>query len=1019
MNVDTGTDTILHVSTTGSDAAGVVAQSIGGGGGKGAIASSTASGHGATTLSASLGGAGGGGSHGGRVEASLKTNIRTQGDASDGVLLQSIGGGGGNAALANSTATGSSSDIHASLTLGGSAGSGSHGDAVSLDQSGQVSTFGAQANGIVLQSIGGGGGRASTVNAKSGGGSFSGSVALGASGGAGGDGGRVTANVNGTVFTYGENAVALLAQSVGGGGGIGASASSDGQGTASLAVTLGASGGAGGNGGDVSITIGAAAQLVSQGTNSHAAVLQSIGGGGGTAGTEKANGTLGVTFGGGSGYAGGSDGGAVTAQVNGLLQTGADGASALLVQSIGGGGGLAGSAARTAFSVSSAAVASGGGDGSGGAITVTLGAGSTATTTGENAAALNLQSIGGGGGQVETGTGVAIGTAGGAGSGGAITAIIGGTVSATGFNAPGLFAISAGGSGVGDIAITVEGTGSLIGGKGPAGAGIMVAGGAQNTILVQAGGLVTGLSGIAILAGSGNEQLTNDGTITGSVDLGTGVDSFTNEAGGVFNSGARVNSGALMVNAGTLNPGGRGVTSATAFTAAFTSTGTYQVDLDALSGASDQLNIAGTALLGGTVFAMPSSIAPNTSFTILTAQSVTNTAQTQDVSIPYSWAMTTTPTTVSVSPNAQFLAPGVPLTQNQAALANHLQQIWDAGGTSGMVPVFSSLIGATTAAIYQQDLNNLSPQALQSSVASRTVDSRAFLNRTLSCPVFIADSTQLHEDQCAWARVILGRTSQSSSADTPGFTADSVTFHAGFQRELATDWFFAASAAYSQANVSGAGGLYQADADGVDVGIAVKRQVGDWLFSAALDLGWVSYDNTRIVPGIGAPTSSSQVMNATARLRASYEFAFASWYMRPMVDVDYVYVNIPSFTEQGSSGAEMQMNAASQGTFVLTPAVEFGGRWNLPDGTVLRPYLTLGASFASNDSWTSTSAFVAAPQGTPSFSVTTPMPSVLGNLDLGVQALTKDNLEIKLEYGLSVGNDYTAQIGMARFAVHF
>ena len=205
------------------------------------------------------------------------------------------------------------------------------------------------------------------------------------------------------------------------------------------------------------------------------------------------------------------------------------------------------------------------------------------------------------------------------------------------------------------------------------------------------------------------------------------------------------------------------------------------------------------------------------------------------------------------------------------------------------------------------------------------MDSRAFLNRTLSCPVFIADTTQLHEDQCAWARVIFGRTTQSAGSNTPGFTTDTVTFHAGIQRELATDWFFAASAAYQQANLSGAGGLYQADADGADIGIALKRQMGPWLFSGAVNLGWVSYDNTRIVPGLGVPTSSSDVFNATVRLRASYELAYASWYLRPMVDLDYVYVNVPSYAEQGASGAEMQMYGASQGTFVVTPAVEIGG----------------------------------------------------------------------------------------------
>ncbi|GLI22146.1 hypothetical protein GGQ86_000553 [Xanthobacter flavus] len=44
---------------------------------------------------------------------------------------------------------------------------------------------------------------------------------------------------------------------------------------------------------------------------------------------------------------------------------------------------------------------------------------------------------------------------------------------------------------------------------------------------------------------------------------------------------------------------------------------------------------------------------------------------------------------------------------------------------------------------------------------------------------------------------------------------------------------------------------------------------------------------------------------------------------------------------------------------------------------------------------------------------------MLGNLGLGLQGGTRDNLEIMVEYGLNVGQDFLSQRGMARFAVHF
>ena len=80
---------------------------------------------------------------------------------------------------------------------------------------------GDQSNGIVAQSIGGGGGSGgfSIAGSASFGGGAAGSI--GGHGGTGGNAGTVTVTNTGSIFTAGEQANGIEAQSIGGGGGNG------------------------------------------------------------------------------------------------------------------------------------------------------------------------------------------------------------------------------------------------------------------------------------------------------------------------------------------------------------------------------------------------------------------------------------------------------------------------------------------------------------------------------------------------------------------------------------------------------------------------------------------------------------------------------------------------------------------------------------------------------------------------------------------------------------------------------
>ena len=276
------------IGTSGDAAHGIIAASIGGGGGILALA-----GPGQSDILGSATTGGTGPSNGSSVTVNNSGTITTSGTIALGIVAQSIGGGGGNATGAG--------------LVGGADSSGSgggNGGTVDVNLTGGlVSTTGGGAIGVLAQSIGGGGGNGANDT-----GVF---VAVGGDGGNGGNGGPVNVAVSGgTLNTSGDFAAGILAQSVGGGGGNGGSGTSYG---ALVSAALGGTAGSGGVGGTVSI--GNSQGVTTTGSHSYGVVAQSVGGGGGNGGAASSYevGTL-LSFNmavGGAGGSGGS-GGAIT-----------------------------------------------------------------------------------------------------------------------------------------------------------------------------------------------------------------------------------------------------------------------------------------------------------------------------------------------------------------------------------------------------------------------------------------------------------------------------------------------------------------------------------------------------------------------------------------------------------------------------------------------------------------------------------------------------------------------------------
>ena len=144
------------------------------------------------------------GGNGGAVQVTANGSILTHGNYAQGIFAQSIGGGGGDAGK-----------VSGIIALGGDGAGGGNGGLVAVGNNGTITTTGLGANAIEVQSIGGTGGN---------GASSGGVIALGGKGSSTTVGGEVGVSNKGILTTMGAQAAGILAQSIGGGGGNGATA---------------------------------------------------------------------------------------------------------------------------------------------------------------------------------------------------------------------------------------------------------------------------------------------------------------------------------------------------------------------------------------------------------------------------------------------------------------------------------------------------------------------------------------------------------------------------------------------------------------------------------------------------------------------------------------------------------------------------------------------------------------------------------------------------------------------------
>lgn len=1055
-----------NITTSGIRSSGIVAQSVASGGGLVDITTSSLNGgnfEGAITLGGQSSVAGGG------VTVNSNGAITTGGELADGILAQSISMGGGSFGISHLDAT-QSGDGQLIFQLGSNSSEDEkYGGDVSVGVTKAISTAGDGSTGITAQSLGQGGGllafhlsNVSNLDLQGSLGTASANI---------GNAGGVDVTSTSDISSSGSYAHLILAQSIGAGGGrlVGITTV-----TPSTFVTLGAlttTGSPGGYGGTV--TVNSSGSLRSSGSHSHGIVAQSIGGGGGLIDLSASQITFGTTSN------GSAEGGAVNInQTGGSVATFGDYSAGIIAQSIGGGGGLA-----VLGNPNSSVTFGGGHTQKGGDVNLTLNG--YTETLGIGSPGVMAVSIGAGGGigfasSASSSSDLPTLVVGNSASPGSIAV----TLAATATNAASISTTGAGSDAL--VASTIpnggglwlqgsEGIGSTLQGSvngeritimvtgysasypafmtSSAATTLLMLGGCNScnnnpnsvtlsnsySSITNYGYLNAGMPGAidnttdnpnnywAINAPYGDNALTNYGTITGNINLGSN--------GEIYNYGTLQATSMYVANNsfhnyGNFYPGGYKNTTNVLVSGSLKSYAgsNIYVEVNVLNtGArNDAITVTGLAQLAGQIAPQAITILPG-SYNFIQAGTLIDQSSIVDTLV-FDWSSAVVSgNQIVATPTASFTPSGYTLTENQNSVASYLQRAWGKsdGGLAGLFGYIHEYQQGNLSG-YQNALNQISGPSLNSQAIEMQTQFSTALGESMSCSNMTPKGIYVNKNDCEWARLIGDKSTQNGNSNNPGYTASGAGVRMGAQRKLGDDVTTGFAIGYAKNYLTTAG--FSSNGELVDGSVSLKKKIGSWSLGGSVGFaqGWFKNNRQLTLYGNGVAnslaaqyTSNSQMSAAGIRARVAYEYEQKTHYLKPYVDFDYVYSNTPSYSESGSGALALSVNSSSQSSTTVTPMLEFGADLTTDSKRRIKAFISAGASFLNNNSQTTQASFSGALSNSGTFNVVTNGPNVLGRINVGLDVFEANNIQGRISYGLLTGSGYQSQNVSANIGYQF
>jgi len=984
----------VDVTTTGSfqmagaGAIGDLTQSIAGGGGtvdlKARVASAALqAGAVPVEFTVALGGQNGSSNSAGGILTAHSGNLTATGDMATAILTQAIGGGGG-VARVNLSADAGGLIGQSQMQLGASQSLNERGGAISRTQTGDVLTGGAFGIGTLLQSIGGGGG---SLTASFDGANTGSAILLGATNATGASGNDVTGLFNGGTQTFGNHAVGLVLQSIGGGGGTVRV-----QGQSAADVVLGGHSGTYGDAGGVSLTHGGG--VYTSGIFAHGLVLQSIGGGGGAVFGDLAGGMLDLSA------DNGGNGQSIFLRQNDVVVTSGDNAYGAIAQSLGGGGGW----------VDGLFAGSANGAGAGGQIDLAFG--NAVYAVGQNSVAVFAQSAGSdGAGNININLDGAV--RGGSGNGAGIQ-LEGGLnnqiVTATSLSAISGWAIRA--SGGND---TVVNNGMV--------AGNIDLGGGDNRFLNGVDGSFLAFNTIR-LRDSGISTLSARSMSPSAVAVPAGAATFTNE--GVLRLGLEASSWPVDLAAGetfgdyddllpaveNLYLGARAITTVE-LDGNFVQTATGRTLFDVAFGsyASDQVKVSGDAVVSGTVdinLVWLEDLKPITLFDVA-GESFVNAANPQGT-LALNFALKASDDGIQLLVDSDFGQSF--LRPNEVRLGGHMDSALETGGATGIGRLMSALgnMVAGQEDLYQSIFAELNPEGHVASMQTQYYGATSFANQLFGCDVAASAN-----ERCVWGKGSTTAFDQEATGEYWGATSRVFNARFGMQQQLNSDWAVALAGGYnSLARQQISNGRMSTQGDGFDVGIGAARR---WAKGTELQLtasaGWQWLESQRYGYVFDVMTAKSEGQNGYAQLGAElgHTIRAGDFFFRPALNAQATALHTGAYKEEGWDGLGARVVSDTQWIGAIEPKITSGWTFDPASGVRADLAITAGRVHRSEDGIYLPIQLIGSKTASDPALITTPLDRSAWKLGFEAKVVTDAGVSFQAGYDGQLGDKANVHTG--------
>ncbi len=993
------------IMTTGFLANGIFAQSVGGSGGRGGNANNIQIAFDALfSGTVGIGGSGGLGGIGNTVTVDNTGVIYTQGDWSNGVFAQSVGGGGGFGGDATTVALSltppptspedfiPTPDMSFDLAIGGDGGTGGVGGDVTVTNSGTVFTEGEFSVGVMAQSVGGAGGtggdaRVIQVDLSADPMDFISlldlmsldvTLVFGGTGGDGGHGGEVTVTNEGDVVTSGAFSHGIVAQSVGGGGGSGGSAATfefsntdlpvdipvldDIAGLTTIEMTFQGSGGAGGDGGNV--TLNSNGNIWTEGDFAMGVVAQSVAGGGGLAGFFNPHGIINNEVG--------------DALFNAFIDTDA-------------GFSFAGSVGGT-----------------GNAGDIILNHTGDIQTLGDGAHGLFAQS------------------AAGQGTAGNVDITLDGSILTFGDHAYGVFAQSGGAGGNGDITVTLgdgivmggygEGAGLFIGGgddnavfndglitsvPGVDGYAIRSTGGDE---FIENHGTMTG----SIDLGGGQNSVINYGLINAGMHYDLGIGNL------LLNEGDFAPGGVMNIYSTSV---------AGDFTQSAVGTLWFDLMFDFGLDSWDTLDISGISDLDGTLglaLLDTGNVMPGLWEAVLITSEGGISRFGLDLEAPQSavigYSLTASSATdYSLLYNVDFAPSG--LSRNQAAMGEHFNDIQLAGSTEMMKPLTASVVAIPDVDSLGSVYDTLSPHIYSANQLSRLFSAFDFEQSMHSCAVRDGDLRFSREGRCTWMRAS-GRNMEFEGRNgLPGATDYAKIINLGTQIALSTHWHggIAVGLEHSDYDITE---YASRNGSQISLGGILKGRYGANAINLSLAAGNGDYKTRRYmgIPQDGDyPEGDRDIDFVTAHAGYAYNVERENWFLRPGLDIGWTDVSGQRIEEIGGGPSALTVESTADDYLTSRLDLLLGGEMAASNQILYRPYLRTSYTHIHNGTRNEIRARLAgAPENVPDFEQVLLVDDNYTSISLGIDILGTKNWFLNLAYDRHFADRWDANTFFAK-----